>query len=432
MNSFSLDGKILLGVSSAATQIEGGGSDNNWYDWYKKGHITDGADPSRANEHYERYEEDLLLMQSMGIKAYRFGIEWSKTEPRRGVFDEEVLKHYRDEIMFMLKLGIKPLLTLHHFENPMWFENMGAFECDECVEIFTEFVGKVIETLGDIVEEYVTINEPNVYAANGLLFGIWPPGKKSFSSVSKAFTNFVRCHIAAYKEIHTLRLQRGFDNTRVGFAMHVRVFDPQNPKSIKHRLAAKISERCFQSAVTEAMANGKCAFPVGRNKDIKNGKYYDFIGINYYTRSTVTSPGDGVKKDVPVNDLGWEIYPEGIVRVCREFYEKYNAEIYITENGTCDNTDSFRARYIYEHIKALAESGLPVTRYYHWCFTDNFEWLEGESARFGLVHIDYKTQKRTVKQSGNFFTEMIANDGVTEEMYEKYCTQCYSYKKSEE
>jgi len=163
----------------------------------------------------------------------------------------------------------------------------------------------------------------------------------------------------------------------------------------------------FQRGVIRSMHLGQKTFPIGKLNNIKPGKYYDFIGINYYTRSTVSGFRDGVKKGVRVNDLGWEIYPEGIVRVSRRLFEKYQAPIYITENGTCDNKDTFRKKFIHDHLKALCESDLPVGAYYHWCFTDNFEWLEGQSARFGLVHVDYATQQRTIKGSGKYYSDLI-------------------------
>jgi beta-glucosidase len=140
----------------------------------------------------------------------------------------------------------------------------------------------------------------------------------------------------------------------------------------------------------------------------------------------VSSFGDGVKESVPVNDLGWEIYPQGIADCVKWMYDEYKAPVYITENGTCDTYDKFRSRYIYEHLKVLCESGYPVERYYHWCFLDNFEWLEGESGRFGIVHADYETQARTIKESGRFFSEVIKEHGVSEDLYERYCRQEYN------
>ena len=155
-------------------------------------------------------------------------------------------------------------------------------------------------------------------------------------------------------------------------------------------------------------------------KNISKGEYLDFIAINYYTRTTVSGLGDGTKADAFKNDLGWEIYPEGLIRLAEWLYQLLNRPIYITENGTCDNSDTFRSKYIYEHLKAITESDLPIIRYYHWCFCDNFEWLEGESSRFGIVHIDYETQERTIKQSGEFYSKMIEAKGVTQELCEQY------------
>ena len=147
--------------------------------------------------------------------------------------------------------------------------------------------------------------------------------------------------------------------------------------------------------------------------------------MNYYSRSTVSGLADGVAQGAEINDLGWEIYPQGIAEVCQKLYNITPLPLYITENGTCDNTDTFRSRYLYEHLKVLSECGLPVQRYYHWCFCDNFEWLEGQSARFGLVHIDYDTQQRTVKESGRFYAEMIRDGGVSDALYDTYCRVGY-------
>jgi beta-glucosidase len=400
--AFKVDMK--LGVASAATQIEGGALDHSWMDWYKKGYIRDGASPSRANDHFNRWREDIGLMKQMGLECYRLGLEWARLEPREGHFDDEAFAYYRTLILELIAADIEPLLTLHHFTNPMWFENKGAFARAENIHVFLRFVREVVSRLGDIVSEYITINEPNVYAVNGYVFGEWPPGKKSIFLGLRVMRNMVRCHIAAYKLIHELRGGKSCTDTKVSFAHHVRVFDPKNPKNPLHKIFAYINEYNFQNRLWRGC-----------------GKFCDFIAINYYTRSTVVCKlGEVALQNVPKNDLGWEIYPHGIVRCAKVLYKSVKKPIYITENGTCDNADAFRARYIYDHIKELCESSLPVERYYHWCFTDNFEWLEGEAPRFGLVHIDYDTQKRTIKQSGAFYSEIIENGGITEEMYDKY------------
>jgi beta-glucosidase len=228
------------------------------------------------------------------------------------------------------------------------------------------------------------------------------------------------CHVLAYDLIHSLRREMGYDNTKVGFAHHARVFEPKSKGNPWHRLCTNLIRRLFQDALAEACLLGRFGFPLRAYGGAEPGEYADFLALNYYSRSAISGLGDGFFDGVPKNDLGWEIYAPGIVQCAREIHELLPRPVYVTESGTCDNTDSFRCRYIYEHLKALNGSALPVERYYHWCFTDNFEWAEGESARFGIVHVDFETQARTVKKSGRFFAAMIEQEGVTDEMYKEY------------
>ena len=425
MGSFRLPENMRLGVAAAATQIEGGDINNSWYAWFKAGHIKDGSDPSRAAGHYDRWEEDAGLMKELGIQIYRMGVEWSRIEPREGQFDEAALARYRAEIGLLRSYGIDVLLTLHHFTNPLWFEEKGAFLAADAKAAFLRFVERVVTYLGDLIGDYVTINEPNVYATLGYFYGEWPPGRRSFSEAMRVMRTLAECHIGAYELIHRIRKGMGKGNTRVGFAHHMRVFAPQQENNLIHRMGASLSELFFQTALERLFYEGRGAFPIGTPQGVKPGLYCDFHGLNYYTRSTVAGIGDGVRKNAPFNDLGWEIYPQGIVECAAHLYNLHKLPVYITENGTCDNTDAFRSRYIAEHLNALINSGLPVERYYHWCFTDNFEWLEGESSRFGIVHTDYQTLHRTIKASGRFFAAVIAERGVSEELYERYCNVSY-------
>ena len=422
---FTLKPGMLLGAATAATQIEGGDQNNNWYDWYRRGYIKDNSDPSVATEHYRLWREDLELMADIGLQCYRFGLEWSRIEPEEGVFSEEALAHYRQEIQAMLERGIRPLLTLHHFSNPLWLEEKGAFLKADNITYYLRYVHKVVEALGDLVSEYITINEPNVYAFNSYFDGSWPPGKRSFLAMSRVMTNLTAAHIEAYGLIRKTRLQMGYSDTKVSFANHLRVFAPQDEKNPVHRFWAEKAEQLFQGSLTAAMCRGRRSFPIGKHPAIVPGEYCDFHAVNSYTRSTVSGPADGVAAGCPVNDLGWEIYPQGIVEVSRKVYRLLPRPIWITENGTCDNSDRFRARYIAQHLEALSKSDLPVERYYHWCFCDNFEWVEGCSARFGLVHVDYDTQKRTVKDSGDFYRQVIAAGGVSETLWQRYCSGTY-------
>ncbi len=411
---------FLLGVSSAAAQIEGGEVGSNWNDWYHRGYIKDGSNPAVADDHWNRWKEDCDLMAAMGMRVCRLGLEWARLVPERGKPSQEVIRHYREELSYLRDRDIRPLVTIHHFSNPMWFEEKGAFAKRENLEDFLDFVRLCGESFGDLVGDWITINEPNVYATNGYCFGLWPPGRKSYLQTFHVMENMAYCHIRAYGMLHEIRADMGYTDTFVGFANHVRVFDPKNPKNPLHRLLARLAEWLFQGTLTLAMGTGRFRLPLRNRWHVKPGEYCDFNGVNYYTRSTVSGLADGVREGSPCNDLNWEIYPEGLVRCAEKLQKVLPRPLWVTENGTCDNDDRFRAKYIYDHLAAICASGLPFERYYHWCFCDNFEWLEGYSARFGLVHIDYETQKRTIKRSGEFYAGMIAAGGVTEEAFAEY------------
>lgn len=412
---------MKLGVATAATQIEGGDENNSWADWARRGGIKDGSSPVRACGHWERVEEDASLMAELGIREYRLGLEWSRIEPKRGIFDPEAMEHYRREIISLLDRGITPLVTLHHFTNPLWFENAGAFESEGCVVPFREYVNYVLNSIGDLVSDYITINEPNVYAANGYLFGEWPPGKKDARLALRVMKNMALCHYAAYDEIHTVRQELGAaGKTRVGVAQHMRVFDPLRRFNPVDRIAARIYERVFQTALTDSMSFGRLRLPLGLGVPVKRKRYYEFIGINYYSRFAVKGTKLVNFPGRPENDLGWEIYPEGLTRLIRKCARRYKAPVFITENGTCDRADAFRARYIRDHLAAAAASGANVEKYFYWTFTDNFEWAEGETAPFGLVRCEFKTGERTVRASGRFYAGIIRENAVTDALQKEF------------
>ncbi len=416
--SFST-GDLRLGVASAAVQIEGGDRNNSWYDWAQvPGHIADGSTPLRATDHWNRWREDADLMAGLGIRTYRMGVEWARIEPRPGEYDAEAIAHYREELAYLRERGITPLVTLHHFSNPSWFEADGAFTRADSVDTFLRYVEVVVEGLGDLVDEWVSINEPNVYATGGYLFGEFPPGVKSYRMLRTVLRHLAIAHCRTYTLIHDLRPGPA---TKVGFAHHVRVFDPLSRRNPMHRVLARANAYLFQEALGDAMLGGAFGRVLGgQPSEVTPGPHYDYLGINYYSRTAVSKMADGTFPAVPVNDLGWEIYPEGIVAVAAALHARYPGPIWVTENGTCDNTDGFRARYLHEHLAAIARSSLPFERYYHWCFVDNWEWALGEVPRFGLVALDYETQQRTVKDSGRFYAEVIAEGGVTPELYDRY------------
>ncbi|MEG1523423.1 MAG: family 1 glycosylhydrolase [Clostridia bacterium] len=420
MASFSFSGNFQLGVATAATQIEGGKMDSSWISWADDGHIKDNTSPERADDHYHLWREDTELLARMDIPIYRFGVEWARIEPEEGTFSEQAISHYLAELALLRAHGITPLVTLHHFTNPLWFEALGGFETQDNIPLFLRFVEHIVRSFGGLVNEYITINEPNVYAVNGFFFGDWPPGKRSFNRTVQVMSVLVSTHLQAYKLIHRIRSELGLAETKVGFANHLCIFVPANPKNPIHCITTSLMERFFQGSLSLAMTTGRCTWPLKCITHVVGTQFVDFHGVNYYARHAVSGFSDGFLLNVPKNDLGWEIYPSGIVEVAEKMYRIRPLPIYITENGTCDNQDLFRCRYLFDHLQAIAASPLPIKRYYHWCFLDNFEWLEGESARFGLVKVDYPTQTRTLKDSGRFYQEIIQNNGVTEEMYAHY------------
>jgi len=270
-----------------------------------------------------------------------------------------------------------------------------------------------------------------VYLTMGYLEGKWPPGEKSIKKYLRGAKNMIGAHIAAYKTIHAVRKQNGFSDTIVGTAHHVRVMEPYNG-SLAARPARAAFDRIFHDLFIRGMADGTVLLPAGSGSPFGRGKFQDFLGLNYYTRDLIRfdlkKPGDlfgdrVTGQNAEHNDLGWEIYPDGIRKVCEKYYKKYKTPIFITENGTCDRDDRFRPRYIYDHllkIRGLIDSGIDVRRYYHWTLMDNFEWAEGLSARFGLVEVDFTSQERKIRKSGYFYRDICENNAVTEEMIRMY------------
>lgn len=424
--NFDLKPGMLLGASAAAAQIEGGCRNNSWYDWYRRGHIRDGSDPSAAVDHWGRWQEDLELMSGMGLKCFCLGAEWSRVEPEEGVFDQTAIDHYRAELQEMAQRDIRPILVLHHFSNPLWLEERGAFAKSDNITYFLRYVRKMVESVGDLVSEYITLSEPNLYAYNGYFLGCWPPGRRSGLDMARVMTNLAAAHIEAYGLIRKTRLQMGYGDTRVSFAPHLRVFAPRNPADPVHRFWASRAGQLFQGSLTRAMCTGRTSFPVGRHPSIVPGQYCDFHAVCYCARSTVSGPADGAGPGLPVSDSGWEIYPQGIVEVCRWMYGLLPRPIYVVSNEVCDNIGRFRSRYIAEHLEALCASELPVERYCYGSFLDGWAWTEGTGARFGLVHVDHAGGRRTVKPSGQFYRQIIAQGGVSEALYRQFCGADYA------
>lgn len=422
----------MMGSATAATHIEGGDQPHNWYRWSELGKIRDGSHSKVACDHINRIASDVKLLKAIHTETYRMGIEWSRIEPEEGKFSEEGIALYRKEIELLLKNNIRPLVTLWHFSNPLWMEDDGGWINPKCIDRFLSYARFVVDQLGDLVTDWVTINEPNVYLFLGYFEGRWPPGiTGNVRYYLRGANHFAKAHLRAYDQIHQQLADRGQTDINVGVAHHLRIFDLFDKRHLT-RFAAYISSHLFQWMYLEAMTRGRFTFPLHFfNREFPRKNYADFIGINYYSRDLVKGvykPGTlfnelNVKPGKAVNDLGWEIYPNGLYRICKLVYRRYNIPIFITENGISDAKDQQRAKFIYDHLKALRKAikkGIDVRRYYHWSTMDNFEWQEGVSARFGLYHNNYETQERTLRESGKFYAEICKKKKVSQKMIRKY------------
>ncbi|MDO5022827.1 MAG: family 1 glycosylhydrolase [Eubacteriales bacterium] len=420
---------FALGTATAAAQIEGGNVDSNWYNFCNvKGNILDGTHCKRANQHWLKYEEDIALLEELNIGYYRMSIDWARVEPKEGHFDESALLRYRKEIEIMKNKGIKTYLTFHHFSHPQWFEDKGAFTKAENIKFFMRYIEKTLEYVGDLVSEYATLNEPNVYALNTCLAGEWMQKNKSIIKTINCMNVFIAAHRSAYALIHNYRKEKGFLDTMVSYAHHVRHFTPKRQNNPIDKKGARLLSFLFQEGFFEAAALGNFRFPFKNILNLPKGPAIDMISLNYYTRGETKYFNDTVKENVPKSDLGWEIYPDGLIKEAQRCYNLIKLPIYVSENGCCDNEDAFRSLYIYDHLKAIVESDLPFKRYYHWCFLDNFEWSDGELPRFGMVYCDYETQERRLKNTAYFYKDMIQNHGITEEAYLRFVKPCKYHK----
>lgn len=403
---------FLWGSASSAFQVEGGCTCHDFYDWACKGRVKDGTNPVDAVHFWKYYKKDIALMKRMNHNAARIGLEWARIEPEEGRFDDEVVRHYRSILLEMGKAGIKPMVTLHHFANPMWFAAIGGWARRRNVAYFRRFAEKAVRLLGDLVEVWITINEPAVYATMAYLFGEFPPGMKNPFLAFRVMGNMARAHTMLYDIIHDIYRQKRWGEAKVGVAKHLRTFDPARENSVLDRFAAWLPDRYFNNHFLRAISRRK--------------RTMDIFGINYYSGDLVRFPMKMLSRaSLPKNKLGWDIYPEGFYRVLKRYYDKYRLPIYVTENGTCDENDELRPGFILDHLYQIhraVKEGVNVAGYYHWSTTDNFELVDGIMSRFGLVHVDHgdPRRRRTLKKSGELYAKIAGANGITEPVVKAY------------
>lgn len=427
---------FLWGTASSSHQCEGGNTNNQWYRWEQQGRILSGEQCGVAADWWQAAERDFAFAEQMENGALRLSLEWSRIEPVEGQWDATAIERYRAMLKELHARHMKPVVTLHHFTEPLWFVDRGGFAEADNIRFFIRYVAYVVVALQDLCDFWVTINEPNIYAVQGYLLGIFPPGEQSLSATFRVLRNLMQAHVEAFYTIRSLQ-----PTSEIGYCLHYRLFDPASPLSPLDRIAAGLQERFFNWSILQGTEHGQFAFPVNVLAEPLRRAVgmRDFHGINYYTREIVrfdaSLPGEMfgkrfVRPGAVCNDRGLdesfgEIYPEGMYRVLAQVFHRThgNKPLYITENGFSDLADSRRPRAILEHLAAIHRAiaqGIPVRGYFHWSLVDNFEWNNGWYVRFGLVDVDPLTQKRTPRPSASMFGEICRANAITETIVERY------------
>jgi beta-glucosidase len=444
-------GSFLFGSATAAYQVEGSahadGRGASIWDVFSAtpGKVKGGDTGATACDHYRLWERDLDLMAGLGLQAYRFSISWPRIHPSgTGRALEAGLAFYDRLIDGLLERGIQPWATYYHWDLPQALEQRGGWRNRDTAKAFADYAGLLTMKFGDRLSGVCTLNEPWCITYLSHLHGIHAPGLTSLSDAMRA--------------VHHVNLAHGLGMQAI--------------KSVKADLAAGLvlnPQSIFPGEASDAAEHA-----AGRSFDFNNGAFYgpvyageypqelaaelghllpegwrddladihqpgDFTGINYYTPDHVFDAPDSHwprarsqrRSDLPKTDLGWDIMPEAFTHCVDELLKRYRLPpIYITENGACDNMgfaghgapgsnagairDHLRLSYLESHLSEIAsmiEKGRDIRGYFLWSLMDNFEWAEGYSARFGIVHVDYATQKRTVKESGRWYEALIKARG---------------------
>jgi beta-glucosidase len=375
---------FLWGTATAAHQIEGGNVNNDW--WAMEHDPTSGcADVSGdACDSFTRYPEDIALVRSLGLGAYRFSLEWSRIEPEEGEFSRVALDHYRRMCAECHEAGVLPVVTFHHFTHPRWLAEAGTWEALHAPDRFARYCEKVTEHLGDVIGMACTLNEPNVVATMGWRMGLFPPRVRDRNRREAVNAAMVAAHRKGVEAIRS-----GPGDFPVGMTVSMTDFQLQPGGEEWLERLRRPNEDVFLEAT--------------------GGD--DFIGVQTYTRMRVGPEGALPNEDgVPATQMGYEFYPEALAPTIRRAIEVTGLPAYVTENGIGTADDPARIAYVARAlagVRACLDEGLDVRGYFYWSLLDNFEWVLGYMPTFGLVACDRETFERTPKPSAAWFSEVV-------------------------
>ena len=420
---------FLWGSATAAFQVEGHNAQSNWTMWEnstdEQGNprIHKGQKSGDACDHLHRYREDMkIAAQDLGINSYRFSIAWSRIEPKQGEYNQEALQHYSNVIDACLENGIQPMITLHHFSHPLWFENIGSFEKEENIEHFLRFAETIFAAYSDRVKFWCTHNECGPFATMGWGLGVFPPGKNSLQQVGTVLLNLVKSHTQVYRKLKSMP---NGDKVQIGLVKNIFQFDPWSRWNPIHWVICRFIDEVYNESLLGAIRDGIFQIRwrpfINMQVDVSFAKgATDFIGLNYYSnllinirRGIDASSGPPFKgwgrKGQVMTDFPYTTYPEGFYRALQRI-STLDKPIIVTENGIPDNLDDRRQdwieRYLYAMHKAISE-GVNVKGYQYWSLLDNFEWAEGYDMRFGLYAVDFETQERTLREGAKAYARIV-------------------------
>lgn len=403
MNALSFPSDFRWGTATAAHQVEGH-LVNNWTHHEQQNNLVQSG---AACDHWNRWEEDFQLISELGLNSYRFSVEWSRIEPTEGTWNNDALAVYSNMVDNLLERGIRPVVTLHHFSHPQWWEAKGGFADRANAPHFVRYCERVFEVLSDRVETWITINEPTVFSTMGYTLGMFPPGHRSLRATLRVMRNLLLAHADVYQALKKIRPE-----VRIGIAKNVTLFDPKNRWSPIDWPLARLLEWFWNGAWRSGVENGRMFFG-----DVSAAKgTLDFVGLNYYTHVLVGPASVSLlKMKFPkrahevATEFGYPMYAEGLRRAL-DWLAPLGLPIEITENGVADANDTLRTEHLKRHLWVLSQAiqdGHDVRSYHHWSLMDNFEWAEGYSMRFGLHHVDFETQERTLRPSGAVYKHII-------------------------
>lgn len=429
------------GCSTSAYQIEGAVADDGrglsiWDTFCRRpAAIRDGSSGAVACDHYHRWPEDVALAGELGLNAYRFSIAWPRIFPEgRGRRpNSKGLDFYSKLVDGLLERGIEPWPTLYHWDLPQALQDQGGWKNRDSVTAFVEFAEAVSQRLGDRVRHWITHNEPWCTAFLGHYEGVHAPGERNLAAALQVCHHVLLSHGLAIPAIRTHAA-----GARVGIALSLHPLRPASDRRADMEAMVRhdgLRNRWFLDPLHGRGYPADVWQRLGRDvPEVREGDLAaiatrtDFLGVNYYFPETVAdAPGEGALATRVVNpehvertDFGWEVSPGGMVELLGRIVRDYHPdEIYITENGSTYEDvvaaeggidDGKRRSYLVRHLAALRQAisaGMPVKGYFAWSLLDNFEWAEGYLRRFGLIHVDYPTQQRRLKLSGQWYRDFL-------------------------